>query len=75
MPEKPEHCDNQTCQEAAYRAVKKVFPSWSSMSINTNPSSSFATDLTTFDGIHLNVSGCQTIGVRAADAMHQLIGV
>ncbi len=25
MPEKPEHCDNPTCQEAADRAVKKVF--------------------------------------------------
>ena len=25
MLEKPEHCDNQTCQEAADRAVKKVF--------------------------------------------------
>ena len=25
MAEKPEHCDNPTCQEAADRAVKKVF--------------------------------------------------
>ena len=75
MPEKYEQCDNKTFHEDANRAVKKVFPYWSSMSINTNPSSNSSTDLTAFDEIHLNVSGCQTIGVRAADAMHQLIGV